>query len=209
MLPTDNLKSGVVPTWCPGCHDYILYMGVEQAVKSLSVPKENIVIVYDIGCMGNMADYLKTYAVHSLHGRCVPTAVGIKLANPELTVIAVGGDGGIYGEGLNHLLSYTRSNVDITVLVANNLLYSLTTGQASPTTPKGLKTKSTPLGTINVPIDPVSLLKTANPDVDVVSVDGHAPMEVVAAVKAAIAHPGFSLVDVRQICMTFDKQLHE
>jgi len=185
-----------------------MFVGLEQAIKSLDIPKEKIVIVYDIGCMGNMADFFKTYALHGLHGRCVPTAVGIKLANPDLTVIAVGGDGGIYGEGMNHLLSYARSEVDITVLVANNLLYSLTTGQASPTTPKGSKTKSTPLGTQNLPIEPISLLKSANPDIDAVTVDGHNPPEVIAAFKKALTTPSLSVVDVRQICMTFGKQLN-
>lgn len=203
----DNLKSTITPTWCPGCHDFIMYLGVEQALKQLDIPKEKIVIVYDIGCMGNMADFFKTYALHGLHGRCVPTAVGIKIANPELTVIAIGGDGGLYGEGLNHLISYARSNVDISVFVANNLLYSLTTGQASPTTPKGSVTKSTPLGVIGVPIDPVPLLNTVNPEVKAVSVDGHNPPEVITAFKESILHPGFSLVDCRQICMTFGKQL--
>jgi 2-oxoglutarate ferredoxin oxidoreductase subunit beta len=104
-------------------------------------------------------------------------------------------------------LSYARSDVDISVLVANNLLYSLTTGQASPTTPKGSKTKSTPLGTHNIPIDPVSLLKSANPDIDAISVDGHNPVEVIDSFKKALTTPGLSLVDVRQVCITFGKQL--
>lgn len=203
----DSIKSNIIPTWCPGCYDYIMFLGIENALKTTTIPKEKIVIVYDIGCIGNMADFYNTYAVHALHGRCIPTAVGIKLANPDLTVIAVGGDGGVYGEGLGHLLGWCRSDVDISVFVSNNNLYSLTTGQASPTTPKGSKTKSTPLGTFNLPIDPVPLLKTANPDVDAVSVDGHNPMEVITAFKNAINHPGFSLVDCRQVCVTFGKQL--
>jgi 2-oxoglutarate ferredoxin oxidoreductase subunit beta len=131
-----------------------MFMGIENALKTLNVPHEKIVIVYDIGCIGNMADFFKTYAVHGLHGRCIPTAVGIKMANPELTVIAVGGDGGVYGEGMGHLIAWARSTVDINVFISNNNLYSLTTGQTSPTTPKGSKTKSTPLGTPNLPIDP-------------------------------------------------------
>jgi 2-oxoglutarate/2-oxoacid ferredoxin oxidoreductase subunit beta len=206
-LKIENLKSGVIPTWCPGCHDYVMYAGIENALKSLAIPLEKIVIVYDIGCIGNMADFFKTYAIHSLHGRCLPTAIGVKLANPDLTVIAIGGDGGVYGEGLGHLLSWARSPVDINVFVANNNLYSLTTGQTSPTTPKGSKTKSTPLGTANLPIDPIPLVKSVNPDVHAVSVDGHNPLEVISAFKAAISHPGFSLVDCRQICVTFGKQL--
>ena len=204
----DNLKSKIIPTWCPGCYDFLMYVGLEQALKQLDVPKEKIVIVYDIGCMGNMADFFKTYAIHGLHGRCVPTAAGVKLANPDLTVIAVGGDGGLYGEGLGHLISTARSNVDINVFVANNLLYSLTTGQASPTTPQGSKTKSTPLGVTGIAIDPVALIHTVNPQAQALSVDGHNPMEVTASFKEAILHPGFSLIDCRQICVTFGKQLN-
>ncbi len=204
---TDNLKSNIVPTWCPGCYDYLMFLGVEQSLVQLNVPREKIVVVYDIGCMGNMADFFSTYAIHALHGRSIPTAIGVKLANPELTVVVVGGDGGIYGEGLNHLLSYARSEIDITVVVANNHIYSLTTGQASPTSPKGSKTKSTPLGSINIPIDPVPLLKQVNPDVHAISVDGHNPPEIINGIKEGISHPGFSLVDVRQICVTFNKQL--
>ena len=202
-----DLKSNIVPTWCPGCYDFLMYVGLEQSLKQLDIPKEKIVIVYDIGCMGNMADFFNTYSIHGLHGRCIPTAIGVKLANPELTVIAVGGDGGIYGEGLGHLLAWSRSIVDISVFVANNNLYSLTTGQASPTTPKGSKTKSTPLGTTNLALDHVALLKSVNPEADVVSVDGHNPAEVIAAFKSAIQTPGLSLVDCRQICITFGKQL--
>jgi 2-oxoglutarate/2-oxoacid ferredoxin oxidoreductase subunit beta len=205
---TDTLKSNITPTWCPGCYDYLMFLGIEQALTQLNVPKEKIVIVYDIGCIGNMADFFKTYAIHSLHGRSIPTAIGVKLANPDLTVIVVGGDGGIYGEGLNHLLSYARSEIDITVVVANNHIYSLTTGQASPTSPKGSKTKSTPSGSINVPIDPVPLLKQVNPDVHAISVDGHNPPEIINGIKEGISHQGFSLVDVRQICVTFGKQLN-
>jgi 2-oxoglutarate ferredoxin oxidoreductase subunit beta len=154
-----------------------------------------------------MADFFKTYAIHSLHGRCIPTAIGVKLANPKLTVIALGGDGGVYGEGLNHLISAARLDIKITVLVANNHLYSLTTGQASPTTPKGSKTKSTPLGDPNIALNPVPLLQSVNPAVFAKHADCKNPPEVVAVIKDALAHPGFALVDLEQLCVTFGKQL--
>jgi len=202
-----NLKSSIIPTWCPGCHNYIIYAALEQALVALNLPLENIVIVYDIGCIGNMADFFLTYGIHSLHGRCIPTAVGVKLANPKLTVLAIGGDGGIYGEGLNHLISAARLNLKITVLVANNHLYSLTTGQASPTTPKGSKTKSTPFGDPNLALDPISLIKTVNPIVFAKHIDCKNPSEVTSTIKAAITDPNFSLVDLDQFCVTFGKQL--
>lgn len=203
-----NIRSSIIPTWCPGCNDFLMFSGIEQAIKSSGIPSEKFVIVYDIGCIGNMADFFKTYAIHGLHGRCIPTAIGVKLANPELTVIAVGGDGGIYGEGLNHLITAARMPIDINIFVANNQLYSLTTGQTSPTTPKGAKTKSTPEGYKLDPLDPIKLLKSVNPEIDAVTVDGKNPIEVINSFKNAISHPALSVVDTRQVCATFGKQLH-
>jgi 2-oxoglutarate/2-oxoacid ferredoxin oxidoreductase subunit beta len=202
-----NLRSNIIPTFCPGCHNFVIYAAIQQAVTALNIPKENIVLVFDIGCIGNMADFFNTYGIHSLHGRCLPTAIGVKLANPKLTVIAIGGDGGIYGEGLNHLLSAVRLSANITVIVANNHLYSLTTGQTSPTTPKGSKTKSTPQGAPSIALNPIPLLKTVNPEIFAKHIDCRQPLEVTAAIKESLTQPGFSLLDLDQVCVTFGKQL--
>jgi 2-oxoglutarate ferredoxin oxidoreductase subunit beta len=202
-----NLRSTVVPTFCPGCNNYFLYAGIQQAINNLNIPKEDLVLVFDIGCIGNMADFFNTYSIHALHGRCIPTAIGVKLANPKLTVIAIGGDGGIYGEGMGHLISAARANAPITVLVSNNQLYSLTTGQTSPTTPKGSKTKSTPLGSVSLPVDPTILLKNLNPDVFVESIDGRNLPLIPGKIEQALKNPGFSLLDLQQVCVTFGKQL--
>jgi len=203
-----NLKSSIIPTFCPGCNNFLLYSAIQQAIDSLNISKENIVLVFDIGCIGNMADFFKTYSIHGLHGRCIPTALGVKLHNPKLTVIAIGGDGGIYGEGMGHLIAAARSNSNLTVLVSNNQLYSLTTGQTSPTTPKGSKTKSTPTGSVSVPVEAVSLLKTINPEVMVESVDGRNLHLLTQSLAKVIGHSGFSLLDINQVCVTFGKQLH-
>lgn len=173
----------------------------------LNLTPHNIFIAYDIGCAGNMADFLKTYAAHTLHGRSPSFAMGVKLVNPKLTVCVVGGDGGIYGEGLNHLIAAARMDIDITIFVSNNYLYSLTTGQTSPTTPKGAKTKSTPLGTPNEPINPVKLLKAVNPNVFVESLGVADLPKLTQTIKSAIEHQGFSLVDITQDCVAFGKQL--
>lgn len=202
-----NYKSNNIPTWCPGCNDYLLLTAIDQALTQLQIKKENVVLVFDIGCIGNMADFFSTYGIHSLHGRCVPTALGVKLHNPKLTVLAIGGDGGIYGEGLNHLIASARSNYDVKVLVANNQLYSLTTGQTSPTTPKGSKTKSTPLGSTGHSLDAVKLVKTVNSEVLAESVDGRQLPVVIESIKKAILTPGFALLDFQQVCVTFGKQL--
>ncbi|MFA7301281.1 MAG: thiamine pyrophosphate-dependent enzyme [Candidatus Shapirobacteria bacterium] len=202
-----DLKSKNIPTWCPGCHDFIIFACLQQAINKKEININKLVIVYDIGCSGNMADFLKVFGVHSLHGRSIPTAIGIKLARPELTVIAIGGEGAIYGEGMGHLIAAARLNIDLTVLIANNQLYSLTTGQTSPTTPKGAKTKSTPEGAPSVPVAPVALVNAVNPDAKAVHVTCLKPPEVTEAIVVALENKGFNLVDIDQLCVTFSKQL--
>ncbi|MDD4026621.1 MAG: thiamine pyrophosphate-dependent enzyme [Candidatus Shapirobacteria bacterium] len=162
---------------------------------------------YDIGCVGNMADFFKTYGVHTLHGRSIAVAMGEKLINPNLMVCVIAGDGGAYGEGLNHLIAAARANIDIKVFVSNNFLYSLTTGQTSPTTPKGARTKSTPLGNLNEPINIIELLKTINPNIFAKSVDAKNISEVTKRIKEALEFKGFAFVETLQECVAFGKQL--
>jgi 2-oxoglutarate ferredoxin oxidoreductase subunit beta len=202
-----NLKSTVIPTWCPGCHDFIVFSSLQQAIINQKIDVKDLVIIYDIGCIGNMADFFKIFGVHTLHGRSIPIAMGMKLFNPKLKIIVLGGDGGTYGEGLSHLLSAARLNIDITVIVANNHLYSLTTGQTSPTTPKGTKTKSTPKGVPSVPIEPISLIKGVNPEAYARHASCYKPPEVTAAIEEAINNKGFNLIDLEQLCVSFSKQL--
>jgi len=202
-----NYRSHITPTWCPGCHNYLVYAALQKNFIDLKLNLDTLVMNYDIGCSGNMADFFKTYGAHTLHGRSISTAMGEKLVNPKLTVCVVGGDGGIYGEGLNHLISAARANINIKVFVSNNFLYSLTTGQTSPTTPKGAHTKSTPTGNINEPIHPVELLKTINKEIFVESVDVKDIPKLNDTVKRALESPGFALVDITQECVAFGKQL--
>ena len=202
-----NYRSKIVPTWCPGCHNFLVFSAIQSAFNALELKSSDLVINYDIGCVGNMADFLKTYGVHTLHGRAIAVAMGEKMINPNLTVCVFGGDGGTYGEGLNHLIAAARANINITVFVSNNFLYSLTTGQTSPTTPKGSRTKSTPLGNPNEPIDVVELLKSVNPHVFVRSIDVKNIAEVTKSFKEAIEFKGFALVETIQECVAFGKQL--
>lgn len=202
-----NYRSHITPTWCPGCHNYLVYAALQKNFSDLKIDLDNLVINYDIGCAGNMADFFKTYGAHTLHGRSIATAMGEKIVNPKLTVCVIGGDGGIYGEGLNHLVAAVRANIAVKVFVSNNFLYSLTTGQTSPTTPKGAHTKSTPTGNINEPIHPVELIKTVNSDVFVESVDAKDIPKLNDTVKRALEFPGFALVDILQECVAFGKQL--
>ena len=204
---TTNYRSTITPTWCPGCHNYLVFAALQKNFIDLKIDLDNLVMNYDIGCAGNMADFFKTYGVHTLHGRSITTAMGEKLANPKLMVCVVGGDGGIYGEGLNHLIAAVRANINLKVFVSNNFLYSLTTGQTSPTTPKGSHTKSTPTGNISEPIHPVELLKSINPQVFVESVDSKDIPRLNDTIKRALESPGFALVDMIQECVAFGKQL--
>lgn len=203
----NNYRSVITPTWCPGCHNFLVFAALQKIFTDLNLDKDTLVINYDIGCAGNMADFLKTYGSHTLHGRSVAMAMGEKLANPKLTVLVIGGDGGIYGEGLNHLIAAVRGNINIKVFVSNNFLYSLTTGQTSPTTPFGSHTKSTPNGNINLPVDPVKMIKASNPNVFVKSVSCLDMPLLAKTIKEAIEFEGFALVDMVQECIAFGKQL--
>lgn len=202
-----NYRSKIIPTFCPGCNNFLVYSSIQSAFNALELKSSDVVMNYDIGCVGNMADFFKTYAVHTLHGRSVAVAMGEKMINPNLTVCVVGGDGGLYGEGLNHLIAAARADIDIKVFVSNNFLYSLTTGQTSPTTPKGARTKSTPLGNINEPVDIVKLLKAVNPHIFIRSIDIKNIAEINQSFKEAIQHKGFALVETLQECIAFGKQL--
>lgn len=193
------------PTWCPGCGNYGIFEALNRALSELALPTNKVVIVTDVGCSGNMADFLKTYVFHSLHGRALPIAAGIKLTNQDLTVITIIGDGGCYGEGLTHFINLMRGNHDIKVLVHDNFLYSLTTGQYSPTSPKGSITKSTPFGSIEEPFNPLAI-SLSNSASFVSRGYAFSIDHLKELIKKAILHQGFSLVDILQPCITFNKK---
>ncbi|PJC28597.1 2-oxoacid:ferredoxin oxidoreductase subunit beta, partial [Candidatus Shapirobacteria bacterium CG_4_9_14_0_2_um_filter_40_11] len=144
-------------TWCPGCAGYGFLTALKNALTKANVEPKDAVVVYDIGCSANAINFLNTSGVASLHGRSIPFAVGVKMANPNLTVIAQGGEGGIVTEGANHLIHAAQRNDDITVIINNNFVFALTTGQASSATPKGFKTRSTPEGNPHEPLSAVDL----------------------------------------------------
>lgn len=192
------------PTWCPGCGNYSLWNELKGALDELKIPAHKVLIVYGIGCSGNMYGQVKTYSWHSLHGRAVPTAVGAKLANKELTVIAVAGDGDGLGEGMGHFIHGLRGNADITYLVHENKVYGLTTGQAAPTSDKGFVAKSTPEGAIEVAVNPLALALVAGGGFVGRGYAGQ-PHELRELIKQAVLHKGFSFVDILQPCVTFNK----
>jgi len=196
-----NLKES---TWCAGCTNFALHRALVQALIELNIKPHNTAITFDIGCAGNACNIYKTYGFHLLHGRIIPVAMGAKTANDKLTVIAIGGDGGVYGEGVGHLIEACRANPDITTIVSNNKLYSLTKGQASPTSKKGVKTKSTPYGLDKPALNPLTRALSSEAKFIARGYTGEVK-HLTEIFKKAISYKGFSLVDVLQPCITLDK----
>lgn len=200
-----NLKYPPNPTWCPGCGNFGIWGAIKKGIQKSNYPEEKFAIFYDVGCSGNMADFNSYYGFHTLHGRALPTAVGTKLANHDLKVIIVIGDGGCYGEGATHFINLMRGNHDVTLLVHDNRRYSLTTGQMSPTTEKGTKTKSTPEGSIEEPLNPIALALVNHSTFVAREFAGNIP-ELSQRISQAITHTGFALIDILQPCTVFNKQ---
>lgn len=196
--------SGRSPTWCPGCGDYGIWAALKNTLVKLNWGMEQFVIVYGIGCSGNMTDFVKSHGFHALHGRALPSAIGLKLANHKLKVICVVGDGDCYGEGGNHFLHAVRGNHDITVIVHDNRVYGLTTGQTAPTSPKGFKSKSTPQGVIEEPVNGLGLALMQGASLVGRGFAGDVP-HLSALFETALNHKGFAVVDVLQPCVTFNK----
>ena len=199
-----NDFSGYNPTWCPGCGNWGIGVAVKQALVQSNINPSKVGVVFGIGCSGNMNDFLNAYTIHSLHGRSLPTAIGLKIANHELPVIAIVGDGDCYGEGGNHFLHACRGNHDITVIVHDNGVYGLTTGQSAPTAQKGFKSKSTPSGILEMPINPLTLTITSGATFVAQSFAGDV-LHTISMIKAGIEHKGFSVVNILQPCVTFNK----
>lgn len=203
-ITPDSYKTGFLPTWCPGCGDFGIWMALKNALAKLGIGPDDGVVLYGIGCHGNMYDWMRIYGVSCLHGRAVPVAQGIKLANHKLPVIVVAGDGDCLGEGGNHLIHAAKRNPDITVLIHDNQVYGLTTGQASPTAEKGFKTKSTPEGATDEPINPLTLALVSGATFVARGFAGDIP-SLTRLMAQAIEHQGFAVLDIIQPCVTFDR----
>lgn len=191
------------PTWCPGCGDFGIWTALKNALAAMDVKPSNVLIVYGIGCSGNMSSFVKAYGFHGLHGRALPAAIGAKLANKNLKVIVVGGDGDGYGEGGNHFIHALRGNVDITYIVHDNQVYGLTKGQMAPTTELGQPTSSTPEGAAEQALNPVALAIAAGGSFVSQGFAGDTA-QLTQLIVDAVQHPGFSHVNVLQPCVTFN-----
>jgi len=199
-----DYNTSYFPTWCPGCGDFGIWGALKSAFTKIGWTPSDFAIVFGIGCSGNMNDFLKCYAFHALHGRAIPTAVGIKIANHKLPVLVVAGDGDCYGEGGNHLMHAARGNHDITVVIHDNRVYGLTTGQTSPTSPKGYKSKSTPDGVIEVPVNPLAYAITSGATFVAQAFAGDI-VHTAGIIEEGVRHKGFSLVNILQPCISFNK----
>ena len=190
--------------WCPGCGNFKILDALKQALTELDLKPEKLVIVSGIGQAAKMPHYVRTNVFNGLHGRAIPAATGIKAANPELTVIAEGGDGDMYGEGGNHFLHAIRRNSDITNIVHNNMVYALTKGQASPTSTIGFTTPVQVGGVTEEPFNAiaVAIAQDASFVARAFSGDEDQTKDVI---KEAIAHKGYALVDILQNCISFNK----
>ncbi len=203
-MPDTPFDSGQKPVWCPGCGDYGIMAALKQALTSLGLRPHEVVIVSGIGCGSKLPDYVHAYGYMSIHGRPLAVATGVKLANPELTVIVVDGDGDAYGIGGNHLVHTARRNMDITHIVHNNQVYALTKGQFSPTTDKGARTSTSPFGVIEAPIMPLALALAAGATF-VARGAAFEPKVTASLMAEAIRHPGYALLDILQPCISFNK----
>ncbi|MEW5996356.1 MAG: thiamine pyrophosphate-dependent enzyme [Candidatus Micrarchaeota archaeon] len=190
--------------WCPGCGDFAINIAIKNALAEIGAEPHNTVVVSGIGCSGKMPHYVRTYGFESLHGRVLPPASGIKLANHELNVIGVGGDGDGYGIGMGHFIHIMRRNYDLTYIVHDNQVYGLTTGQAAPTTQKGMVTKSTPYGNMEEPVHPLPIALTMGATYVARGFAGDLK-HLSSLIAGAIKHKGFALIDVLQPCVTFNK----
>ncbi|HPC28979.1 MAG TPA: thiamine pyrophosphate-dependent enzyme [Candidatus Ratteibacteria bacterium] len=200
-----KLNTNAKNTWCTGCGNFAILNALKLVVKEIvskGTPIENIVLVSGIGCHAKIVDYINLNSFYSLHGRVVPVAQGIKIANPSLKVIGFSGDGDSYGEGLEHLLFAAKRNIDITMIIHNNRVYGLTTGQFTPTSPVGYKGRSTPYGNKEKPFNPIELMIAAGATF-VARTFSHGIDLLKRIMLEAIMHKGFSIVDVLQVCVTF------
>lgn len=194
-------------TWCPGCNNFSILSAVKQAfadlVNSGEVKPEELVMLSGVGCHGKISDYTKINSFYCLHGRTLPPAIGIKIANQRLKVIAFAGDGDVYAEGISHLIHAARRNHDITLIVHDNEVFALTTSQVTPTTKIGFRTKSAPKGSFEMPLNPLLLMLSCGATFVARGYSGNI-RHLKGLIIEALKHRGFSFIDVIQECVTFN-----
>ena len=204
MTTMQDLATPVQNTWCPRCGNFGILMAMKRAIVQLGLEREDVVTVTGIGCHGKLTNYVRVNSIHVIHGRVLPAASAIKLANRELTVVGFAGDGDAYNIGVGHLPHAARRNHDIAYVVHDNLIYGLTTGQTSPTTKSGHRTRSTPRGVFETALNPIALALASGASFVSRGYAGDVP-HLTELLKQAIMFPGFALVDVLQPCVAWNQ----
>jgi len=197
-----DFKADLKPVWCPGCGDFGVVASVYQALAKLNLDPDNTVLVSGIGCSSRLPGYINTYGFNTIHGRALPVATGVKLANPALTVIVAGGDGDGFAIGTSHFVHTARRNVDLTYVMMDNGIYGLTKGQVSPTSPHDLVTKTSAYGNIEAPMNPVLMALSCGATFIARAFSGD-PKNSQEIIAAAIQHKGFSFVHMVSPCVTY------
>ena len=200
-----DVRSHQLPTWCPGCGYFGIHFGINTAIQRLELPHHKVMVVSGIGCAGRYPFFSNTYGLHTCHGRSLPVAQGAKLANPDLTVLAVGGDGDGLGIGGGHLPHAARRDININYIMFDNSIYGLTKGQPSPSSPVGFTTKASPRGTVDQPLN-ASLLALSYGAGFVARLFAGDVEGIASALMEGLQHPGFSFFHIYSSCVTFDKQ---
>jgi len=203
QLTAKDFKSDQEVRWCPGCGDYAILNAVQGFMPELAIPREKIVFVSGIGCAARFPYYMETYGMHSIHGRAPAIATGLATARPDLSVWVIGGDGDMLSIGGNHLIHALRRNVNLTILLLNNRIYGLTKGQYSPTSERGKVTKSTPMGSVDQPFNPLSVAIGSEATFVARAIDTD-KKELTEVLRAAAAHRGASFVEVFQNCNIYN-----
>ncbi|REJ84746.1 MAG: 2-oxoacid:ferredoxin oxidoreductase subunit beta [Acidobacteria bacterium] len=207
-LSKKDFQSDDEVRWCPGCGDYAILSAVQTVFPSLGIPREKFVIVSGIGCSSRFPYYMNTYGFHTIHGRAPAVATGLKMSRPDLSVWVVTGDGDALSIGGNHFMHVLRRNVGVKVLLFNNRIYGLTKGQYSPTSEVGKRTKSTPLGSVDAPFNPLAVALGAGATFVARSVDIFQP-HLKSVLERAAAHPGTAFVEIYQNCNIFNDKAFE
>ncbi len=200
-----DLASSAANTWCPGCGNFSILGAMRAVLAELDgegYPLEDVVLVSGIGCHAKIVDYLNVNSFYSIHGRTIPVATAIKIANPDLEVICFSGDGDSLAEGLEHLIFAAKRNIDITLILHDNRVYGLTTGQYTPTSPSGFRGRSTPSGAVEPPLNPLELMLSSGATY-IARGYSHGIEQLQRLFKEAILHKGFSFVDVLQVCVSY------
>ncbi|MDG4655979.1 2-oxoacid:ferredoxin oxidoreductase subunit beta [Ectobacillus antri] len=204
MATFKDFRNNVKPNWCPGCGDFSVQAAIQRAAANVGLEPEGMAVVSGIGCSGRISGYINTYGFHGIHGRALPIAQGVKMANRDLTVIASGGDGDGFAIGMGHTIHAIRRNIDITYIVMDNQIYGLTKGQTSPRSEVGFKTKSTPQGSVEPALSVMEMALTAGATFVAQSFSSDLK-ELTQLIEEGIKHKGFSLINVFSPCVTYNK----